>query len=71
MLFYQAWWVSWSCFVGLFVARISRGRTVGEVIIYALVAPVMYCMLWFGIWGGIGLRQARQALELVSLPLVL
>jgi len=50
--------------VGLFVARISRGRTVGEVILYSLVAPILYCLMWFSIWGGIGIRQARQALEL-------
>lgn len=67
MIFYQAWWVSWSAFVGLFVARISRGRTIGEVITYSLVAPVLYCILWFSVWGGTGLRQARQALELEKL----
>jgi hypothetical protein len=67
MIFYQAWWVSWSAFVGLFVARISRGRTIGEVILYSLVAPILYCILWFCIWGGVGLRQARQALELEEL----
>ena len=64
MIFYQAWWISWSCFVGLFVARISRGRTVREVILYTMVAPIAYCILWFCIWGGIGQRQARQAEEL-------
>jgi choline-glycine betaine transporter len=67
MIFYQAWWVSWSAFVGLFVARISRGRTVSEVIIYSLVAPVAYCIIWFSIWGGVGLRQARQGRELEAL----
>lgn len=66
-VFYQAWWVSWSAFVGLFVARISRGRTVGEVVGYSLVAPSCYCIVWFCVWGGIGLRQARQALELQQL----
>jgi len=59
--------VSWSAFVGLFVARISKGRTVGEVILYSLVAPVLYCIMWFCIWGGTGLRQARQAMELIEL----
>jgi choline-glycine betaine transporter len=64
MIFYQAWWVSWSAFVGIFVARISRGRTVGEVIGYSFVAPIGYTILWFCTWGGIGLRQSRQAKEL-------
>jgi hypothetical protein len=59
--------VSWSAFVGLFVARISRGRTVSEIIIYSLVAPVAYCIMWFSIWGGVGLRQARQGRELEAL----
>lgn len=46
VIFYQAWWVSWACFVGLFVARISRGRTIAEVIIYSLVAPILYWYVW-------------------------
>jgi len=56
--------ISWSAFVGLFVARISKGRTVGEVILYSMIAPVLYCIMWFCIWGGTGIRQARQAMEL-------
>lgn len=67
LIFYQAWWVSWSAFVGLFVARISRGRTLGSVILYSMVAPIMYCILWFSVWGGVGLRQSRQADELIVL----
>ncbi|CAB9506058.1 Glycine betaine/proline/choline [Seminavis robusta] len=66
-VFYWNWWTSWACFVGLFVARISRGRTVGELIIYSLVAPFLYCLFWFCIWGGAGLRQSRQALEMQEL----
>lgn len=66
-VFYQAWWISWSAFVGLFFARISKGRTIGEVISYGLLAPILYIIVWFTIWGGIGLRQARQADELIAL----
>lgn len=55
---------SWACFVGLFVARISRGRTVFEVIAYSMVAPILYCMFWFCTWGGAGIRQSRQAEEM-------
>ena len=47
LIFYQAWWVSWSAFVGLFVARISRGRTIGQVVTYSMVAPILYCIVWF------------------------
>jgi hypothetical protein len=66
-VFYQAWWVSWSAFVGLFVARISKGRTIGEVISYSLFAPILYIIVWFTTWGGVGLRQSRQADELMAL----
>lgn len=67
MVFYQAWWIAWASFVGLFIARISRGRTVGEVIMYSLIIPVLYCILWFSVWGGVAIRQARQGKELEAL----
>lgn len=67
MVFYQAWWVAWAAFVGLFIARISRGRTVREVILYSLIVPVVYCILWFSVWGGVAVRQSRQAMELEAL----
>jgi hypothetical protein len=61
------WWTSWACFVGLFVARISRGRTIFEIVFYSSAVPLLYCILWFSVWGGIGMRQARQAMELETL----
>ena len=60
----MAWWTAWGAFVGLFVARISRGRTIREVVIYVLIVPLLYSFLWFCSFGGIGIRQARQAEEL-------
>eukprot|EP00979_Chaetoceros_neogracilis_P008315 scaffold1853_cov287-Chaetoceros_neogracile.AAC.17 len=63
-VFYSAWWVSWIVFVGLFVARISKNRTIRNVIVAVGLASSFYCILWFCIMGGIGLRQQRQALEL-------
>ncbi|KAL7551145.1 hypothetical protein ACHAWF_014345 [Thalassiosira exigua] len=65
--FYMAWWVAWACFVGLFIARISKNRTLRSVIIGVFLAPVAYSLLWFSFIGGIGLRQQRQALELEKL----
>jgi hypothetical protein len=59
--------VSWSGFVGLLIARISRGRTLGELILHSLIVPILVCLVWFSIWGGIGLRQARQGMELEAL----
>jgi BCCT, betaine/carnitine/choline family transporter len=49
---------------GQFIARISRGRKIGEVVLYSLILPAAYGLVWFCIWGGIGLRQERQAEEL-------
>jgi len=63
-IFYMAWWTAWACFVGLFVARISRGRTIKEVVIYCFIAPMLYSIIWFCVFGGVGIRQARQATEL-------
>ncbi len=50
--FYWAWWIAWSPFVGMFIARISRGRTVREFVICALIAPTMVCALWMSTFGG-------------------
>lgn len=63
-VFYMAWWQAWSAFVGIFVARVSKGRTIGEMCLYSFVAPFLYAVVWFCTFGGAGLRQARQALEL-------
>jgi hypothetical protein len=63
-VFYMAWWTAWGAFVGLFIARISRGRTIKEVVLYVFIAPLMYSFLWFCSFGGMGMRQARQAEEL-------
>ncbi|MEM1299490.1 MAG: BCCT family transporter, partial [Pseudomonadota bacterium] len=50
--FYWAWWIAWSPFVGMFIARISKGRTVREFIICALIAPTAVCALWMSTFGG-------------------
>jgi len=56
-LFYWSWWISWSPFVGIFVARISRGRTIREFVITALLVPSMGSFLWFSVMGGTAIRQ--------------
>jgi glycine betaine transporter len=55
-LFYWAWWISWSPFVGLFVASISRGRTIREFVIGALLVPALLTFLWFAVFGGTALN---------------
>jgi glycine betaine transporter len=51
-LFYWAWWIAWAPFVGTFIARISRGRTVREFILGVLLVPSLFCAFWFSIFGG-------------------
>lgn len=51
-IFYWAWWVSWSPFVGMFLARISRGRTIREFVTVILLVPTIVTIVWFSIFGG-------------------
>ena len=55
--FYWAWWISWSPFVGMFIARISRGRTVREFIFCVIVIPMMVGIVWMGAFGGTAVSQ--------------
>jgi choline-glycine betaine transporter len=51
-IFYWAWWISWAPFVGVFIARISRGRTIREFIVGVILAPSVVSFVWFAILGG-------------------
>ncbi|EDM75025.1 choline/carnitine/betaine transporter family protein [Plesiocystis pacifica SIR-1] len=51
-VFYWAWWVSWAPFVGLFIARISRGRSVRELLLGVLLCPSAACLVWMSVFGG-------------------
>ena len=55
--FYWAWWISWSPFVGMFIARVSRGRTVREFLISVLLVPSLACALWMSVFGGTAILQ--------------
>ena len=55
-VFYWAWWVSWSPFVGLFIARVSRGRTIREFILGTVLAPTLAAFVWFSVFGGTALH---------------
>lgn len=61
-VFYWAWWVSWSPFVGLFIARISKGRTVREFIAAVLIVPVLVSLVWMAAFGGNALEQAQAGI---------
>lgn len=56
-VFYWAWWISWSPFVGMFIARISKGRTVREFIFAVIFVPTLMTMIWMAIFGGIAIDQ--------------
>ncbi|GAA1489639.1 choline/carnitine/betaine transport [Brachybacterium sacelli] len=64
-IFYWAWWVSWSPFVGLFIGRISRGRTIRQFVVGVLLVPSVVSLLWFSIFGGgaIGLQERAEAAQ--------
>ena len=51
-LFYWAWWIAWAPFVGMFIARISKGRTVREFVLGVLLVPTIFCAFWFSVFGG-------------------
>ncbi|ARN73142.1 BCCT family transporter [Oceanicoccus sagamiensis] len=61
-VFYWAWWVSWSPFVGMFIARISKGRTLREFIIAVLLVPVVVTLLWMSTFGVSALVQAQNGI---------
>jgi len=67
-IFYWGWWISWAPFVGLFIARISRGRTLREFIFGALAAPTLFTLLWMTVFGNsaIALILDQGMVELAS-----
>lgn len=65
--FYWAWWISWSPFVGMFIARVSRGRTVREFLIAVLIVPTLLSVLWMTALGGTAISQVvNQGLSSVQ-----
>ncbi|WP_077324649.1 glycine betaine uptake BCCT transporter [Virgibacillus siamensis] len=70
-IFFFAWWIAWAPFVGTFIARISKGRTIREFIVVVMIVPTAVCILWFGVFGGTsiyfdlfqGTNIAGQSLE--------
>ena len=60
-IFYWGWWIAWSPFVGMFIAKISKGRTIREFIHGTMTAPILYGFFWFCIFGSAGLKMERNA----------
>jgi len=55
-IFYWAWWIAWAPFVGTFIARISRGRTIKEFVAGVLLAPTLGSFIWFAVFGSLGIN---------------
>jgi len=69
-LTYMVWWIAWAPFVGVFIARISRGRTIREFICGVILGPTLFSILWFGVFGGAGFNAVlggnTQLMETVT-----
>lgn len=61
-VFYWAWWVSWSPYVGMFIARISKGRTVKEFVLGVLIAPSIVTFLWLAAFGGTAINLEMEGI---------
>jgi choline/glycine/proline betaine transport protein len=67
-MFYWLWWISWSPFVGTFIARISKGRTIREIAIYGLLVPTLFSLLWMSVFGGTALgMQLEGTIDLAQI----
>ena len=65
-VFYWAWWLSWTPFVGMFIARISRGRTIRQFVTGVLLVPSLVSLVWFAIFGGAAIRMQQQGVDLAG-----
>ena len=69
-IFYWAWWVSWTPFVGMFIARISKGRTIRQFVIFVIAIPSLVSFVWFSILGGaafdLQLKEGKDMAALVK-----
>ncbi|WP_246229188.1 BCCT family transporter [Mycolicibacterium psychrotolerans] len=65
-IFYWAWWVSWTPFVGMFIARISRGRTIRQFVAGVLVVPSLVSLVWFAIFGGSAINVQQSGTDLAG-----
>ena len=67
-IFYWAWWISWSPFVGMFIARISKGRTIREFLSVVMFIPLMFNLIWFTSFGETAIDQHQRGLGNLSEP---
>ncbi len=67
-VFFWAWWIAWAPFVGIFIARVSRGRTIREFLIGVLLVPSMVSFLWFATFGITGIDAQNSGIDIAGLP---
>ena len=67
-IFYWAWWVSWTPFVGMFLAKISRGRTIRQFVIGVMIVPTTVSLVWFAVFGGTAINQEMNGKGLSNSP---
>lgn len=65
-VFYWAWWISWTPFVGLFIARISRGRTIRQFVTGVLLVPSVVSLVWFAVFGGAGIAAQQGGADVAG-----
>ncbi len=65
-VFYWAWWISWTPFVGMFIARISRGRTIRQFVTGVLLVPSLVSLVWFCVFGGAAINLQRDGVDLAG-----
>ena len=65
-IFYWAWWVSWTPFVGMFIARISRGRTIRQFVAGVLLVPSVVSLVWFAVFGGAAIKIQQEGVDLAG-----
>jgi glycine betaine transporter len=67
-IFYWAWWISWAPFVSMFIARISKGRTIREFLIGVVIAPTLFGSFWFAVFGTSAIDIQKSGFDLTAFP---
>lgn len=65
-IFYWAWWIAWAPFVGIFIARVSKGRTIREFVFGVLLVPSLIGFIWFATFGGTAMMQEHNGVAKIS-----
>ncbi|MCT1903359.1 BCCT family transporter [Oceanobacillus sojae] len=67
-IYYWGWWMSWSPFVGIFIARVSKGRTIREFVLAVLLVPTVISILWFSVFGVTGISVGQSVPHIFDMP---